>query len=362
MPIALIAIIVAGCSTPGPRPLPASNGVMPTGSTSSAPAATATSTPRATGVPERKAILFDTDAAADDLVALAFLVASPNVELVGITVSGTGEAHCAGGVDVVLRLLERLAAPDIPVACGRDAPLEGSHEFPREWRERVDAGSGLELPHTTRTRAASTAVELISRLAAGKDGLTVLTTGPLTNLAGALLADPTLPDRLGDVVIMGGALHVPGNLTCCGAPAGNAVAEWNVYVDPHAAKVVVDRGLQPTFVSLDSTNSVAVTTALADRAMHPPTETPAARVVADLFFANQFMRLGDYYLWDPLAALVAAGYPVGNLTPAAIDVIEDEGPASGATRPIDGEPNIRFLTNVDGATALDTLLRVLSGG
>ena len=87
----------------------------------------------------------------------------------------------------------------------------------------------------------------------------MLTTGPLTNLADALRRDPALAERLGPVFIMGGALHVPGNLVCCGAPEGNAVAEWNVYVDPHALNVVVESGINPSLVSLDGTNQVPLT-------------------------------------------------------------------------------------------------------
>ena len=321
-----------------------------------------TATASAPPAPSKRALLFDTDVAGDDIVALAFLLAAPSVNLVGITVSGTGEAHCASGVDVVLRLLERLEAPDVPVACGRETPLEGDHEFPAAWREHVDGGSGLDLPPTDRVASTSSAAELITQLSKERKELHVLTTGPLTNLADAFLLDPGLADRLGPVTIMGGALHVPGNLTCCGAPEGNASAEWNIYVDPHAAAVVVATGIEPLFVSLDSTNSVPVSTDVADRAMHPPSDTRAARLVADLFFANQFMRLGAYYLWDPLAALVAAGYPVGSHTPATITVIEAEGTASGATRPSDGPPNIEFLTDVNGPAALDLLLRVLNGG
>lgn len=366
--LALFAAMLGACTTAGPSQIApgatagssATPNATPTATTAAPTAALAT--PQGTIAVPTRTILFDTDVAGDDLVALAFLLATPHVTIAAITVSGTGEAHCEPGVDVVLRLLERLSAPDIPVACGRETPLAGNHTFPDAWREGVDNGMGLVLPTTARKPSTSTAVELVSSLSKEHADLTVLSTGPLTNLADAMLADPELAERLGQVVIMGGAIHVPGNLLCCGAPEGNAVAEWNIYVDPRAAKVVVESGMQPTFVSLDSTNAVPVTTAFADRVMHPATETPGARLVADLFFANQFMRLGDYYLWDPLAALVAAGYPVGALTPASITVIEEEGPASGGTRPVDGEPNIVFLTNVDGTAALETLLRVLSSG
>ena len=306
-------------------------------------------------------MVFDTDVAPDDLVALAFLLSAPGVDLVAITVSGTGEAHCPDGVDVVLRVLERLSAPDIPVACGRETPLAGSHTFPDVWREGVDQGSELDLPPTDRTAADATAVELIPRLAAEYPDLVILATGPLTNLADALRAHPALAEQLKSVYVMGGALHVPGNLVCCGAPENNDVAEWNIYVDPRAAQVVVDSGLRPFFVSLDGTNQVPLTPAFAARAMER-SDSPAARLVAELFRANPFMTDGMSFLWDPLAAEVAAGYPVGAFTPAAIDIEEAEGPESGFTRPTSGEPNIQYLTTVDRAAAEDTLLGVLNGG
>ena len=309
----------------------------------------------------RRPLLIDTDVAGDDLVALAFLLSSPSVELVGITVSGTGEAHCAGGVDVVLRLLERLDAPNIPVACGREAPLAGSHEFPAEWRERVDAGSGLELGPTARTPSPSTAVDLISELAAEHESLTVLTTGPLTNLADALRSDPALAERVGPVFIMGGALHVPGNLVCCGAPEGNAVAEWNVYVDPQALNVVVASGINPSLISLDGTNQVPLRTEFARRVMDEA-ETPGARLVAELFEANPYMTDGSFYIWDALAAQPAAGYPIGVFSAACIEVEEAEGPESGFTRPSCDARNIQYLTTVDPAVAEETLLAVLNGG
>ena len=361
----LAATLVAGCSTPG-----ASATTAPATSTpasvlepSSAPSAPSrqTAPPATPTVSGPVTLLVDTDVAGDDLVALAFLISAPHVTLAAITVSGTGEAHCAGGVDVVLRLLERLDAPEIPVACGRETPLQGDHEFPAAWREHVDAGAGLVLPTTTRKPSTSTAVELITDLSKQHEKLPVLTLGPVTNLADALLADPTLAARLGPVTVMGGALHVPGNLVCCGAPEGNAVAEWNIYVDPHAAQVLVDTGISPRFVSLDGTNQVPVTTAFGARVM-AATGGAALGMVQELFTANPFMIDGSFYLWDPLAAQMAAGYPVGSYSPATITVEEAEGPESGFTRPVSGSPNIQYLSTAAAAVAEDTLLAVLAGG
>jgi inosine-uridine nucleoside N-ribohydrolase len=348
----LIGLIVGGCSASAPSKMPATP-AAPTSPTTSA-------SPAGPGAAGRRTILFDTDVAPDDLVALAFLLSAPGVDLVAITVPGTGEAHCPDGADVVLRVLERLSAPDIPVACGRETPLAGSHAFPDVWRDGVDQGSQLDLPPTDRTAADATAAELIARIAAKDPDLVVLATGPLTNLADALGADPALGDQLKFVYIMGGALHVPGNLVCCGAPEDNDVAEWNIYVDPRAAQLVVDSGPRPFFVSLDGTNQVPLTRAFAARAMER-TDSPAARLVAELFAANPFMTEGTSFLWDPLAAELAAAYPVGAFTPAAIEIEVAEGPESGFTRPMSGQPNIEYVTSVDSAAAEDTLLQILSG-
>jgi inosine-uridine nucleoside N-ribohydrolase len=356
--IAMAALIgaVAGCaSTPGRPTDPPS----PAATVTEAPGESAQSAGPSFDAVSARTLLIDTDVAADDLVALAFLVGSPNVTIAAITVSGTGEAHCAGGVDVVLRLLERLDAGPVPVACGREQPLAGTHAFPEGWRRGVDTGSGLSLPSTIRPPFPGDAVSLIRETVSKEPGLTVLTLGPLTNLADALRSDPELTGALTSVVVMGGAVHVPGNLVGPDAPTDNSVAEWNIYVDPTAAQLVLEAGLEPRFVSLDGTNQVPVTPAFVERIETEPSGT-GARILAELVAANPFMASGQYYLWDPLAAMLAAGYPVGTFTSAAITVEEEEGPESGYTRPTPGDPNAAYLSEVDPLAAEDTLLEVLN--
>ena len=303
-------------------------------------------------------ILIDTDVAPDDLVAIAFLLASPRVEIQAITVSGTGEAHCGAGVDVVLRLLERLDAPTINVACGRETPIAGENAFPDAWRANADDGSGLELPSTSRTPFAGSAVELIAKTADEVDSLRVLTLGPMTNLADALSSHPDLAQRLESVYAMGGALYVPGNVRF-GGPPDNQVAEWNIYVDPTAAQAVIDSGLKVRLVSLDGTNQAPVTQEFAQRVEQEATG-PGAQVLAELFATHPFMTDGTYFLWDPLAAALAADYPVGSFTAARVDVDWAEGPEVGFTRPVEGTSNVEYLSSADPAAAEDTLLETMN--
>jgi pyrimidine-specific ribonucleoside hydrolase len=323
-----------------------------------APGAPASPSPTDAGAAGARPLLIDTDVAPDDLVAIAFLVSSPSVEIKAITVSGTGEAHCGAGVDVVLRLLERLDAPPIDVACGRETPIAGDHAFPDAWRARVDDGSGLTLSSTARRPFAGSAVQLITETADGVDGLRALTLGPLTNLADALGSHPNLAQRLESVYAMGGALFVPGNVRFGGSP-DNEVAEWNVYVDPTAVQVVIDSGLTVRLISLDGTNQVPVTEGFAKRVQEEATG-PGALVLAELFAGHPFMTDGTYYLWDPLAAAMAADHPLGSFSAARVDVEEAEGPEVGFTRPVDGTPNVEYLSAADRAAAEDTLLETMN--
>jgi len=359
---ALLVTALGGCGgLPQTGSAPART--EPVGTPSAPPESAATTSPASASpsiaTPSARTILVDTDVAPDDLIALSFLLRAPNVTVAAITVSGTGEAHCAGGVAVVLGLLEYLKAPPIAVACGRATPLAGVHAFPGQWREGADRGSGFVVPATTRVPVEGNAVELIKGMAGDFPGLEILTLGPLTNLGDALSSTPGLADRLGPVFIMGGALYVPGNIVGPGAPTGNAVAEWNVYVDPHAVNVVLDAGLDVTFVSLDGTSHVPVTTAFAQRAIQTAFQ-PASSVLAQLMNANPFMTDGSYFLWDPLAAEVAAGYAVGTVQPALVTVEEAEGPQSGFTRSTSGEPNCHYLATADATDAENTLLAVLN--
>ncbi len=355
---ALTLVVLAAVGACGPSSSAASSPVPDRSIATTAQPTTMVERPTATDAFGAVRLLIDTDVAPDDIVAISFLLASPKAEIKAITVSGTGEAHCAAGVDVVLRLLERLDAPTIDVACGRETPIAGDHAFPDAWRAGVDDGSGLALPSTARQPFRGTAVELIARTASDVDGLRVLTLGPMTNLADALNSHPDLAQRLESVYAMGGALFVPGNVGF-GGPPDNKVAEWNIYVDPTAAQQAIDSGLAIRLISLDGTNQVPVTKEFATRVQQDATG-PGALVLAELFAGHPFMTDGTYFLWDPLAAAMAAGYPLGSFTAARVDVEETEGPEFGFTRPVDGTPNVEYLSSADPAAAEDTLLETMN--
>src|SRR5262252_1353428 len=167
----VVSLLVAACAAHANTPPPVRQTALPV-------VTTTTTAPRS--------FVVDTDMAADDWMALLYLLRRPDVAVKAITVSGTGEAHCAPGVRHALDLVAFANRAMIPVACGRDTPLQGRHTFPTSWRAGVDSLLGLTLPTGPPTQAPQSAVELLtSAIESSPHKVVVVTLGPLTNLAEA---------------------------------------------------------------------------------------------------------------------------------------------------------------------------------
>ena len=91
-------------------------------------------------------VIIDTDMAADDWMAILYLLNRTDITVEAITVTGAGEAHCGPGVENALKLINLAGKTNIPVACGPEVPLSGGHTFPAGWRTSVDNLLGLDLP------------------------------------------------------------------------------------------------------------------------------------------------------------------------------------------------------------------------
>jgi purine nucleosidase len=179
---------------------------------------------------EPTALILDVDTGIDDSLALLYAAASPDAELVAATcVSGNVEAQqVAINTRVILELAGR---PDVEVALGRQVPLVRALETAPETHGPHGLGYA-ELPPPSRALSNRHAVDVIVDEARRRPGeITLVTLGPLTNLALAVQREPALPRLLGGYTLMGGAYGVPGNTT--------PTTEWNIHCDPDAARIVV---------------------------------------------------------------------------------------------------------------------------
>jgi purine nucleosidase len=189
-------------------------------------------------------ILLDTDPGIDDALALFLALASPEIHLEAVT-TVSGNVPIEATTRNALALLELAGRADIPVASGCACPLVGSPA--RAAHVHGDNGlGGILLPAAHRPPLGIHAVDLIIETVLSAPGeITLVPIGPLTNIALALRREPRLARMVREVVVMGGALRVPGNTT----PG----AEFNTYVDPQAAHIVLHAGWPIRLVTLDTT-------------------------------------------------------------------------------------------------------------
>jgi purine nucleosidase len=176
--------------------------------------------------------LIDTDTASDDAVALIMALRAPDVDVRAITVVA-GNVPVEQGVRNALYTAE-LCGSDVPVFPGAQRPLQREHMH-AEWFHGRDGVGNRDYPAAQRTPETIHAVDAIIETVRANPGITLVTLGPLTNVAMALKRAPEIAANVGRAVVMGGAPCCEGNVT----PA----AEYNIWVDPEAAHIVARSGL-----------------------------------------------------------------------------------------------------------------------
>ncbi|MCX0429301.1 pyrimidine-specific ribonucleoside hydrolase RihA [Aeromonas veronii] len=215
-------------------------------------------------------VILDCDPGHDDAIALILALASPELKVLAVTTSA-GNQTPDKTLNNALRILTLLGRDDIPVAAGAPKPLARELII----ADNVHGESGLDgpkLPDPAFAPQAMTGIELMARcLRESPEPVTLVPTGPLTNIALLLAAHPELKPRIARIVLMGGAAGA-GNWT----PA----AEFNIYVDPEAADMVFKSGIPITMCGLDVTHEAQVMDADIERVR--AITNPVAQCVAGL--------------------------------------------------------------------------------
>lgn len=197
-------------------------------------------------------IIIDTDPGHDDAFAILFALGSPNeLDVVGITTVG-GNVPLALTARNALKVVELAGRPDVPVYAGCPGPMVRKL-ITAEYVHGETGLDGADLPEPVTLLQAEHGVSFLVRsiMAAEPGELTVCTLGPMTNLAMAMTMEPRIIPRIREVVLMGGGFFEGGNAT----PA----AEFNIFVDPHAAHKVFASGVPVTMAGIDCTYTAQMT-------------------------------------------------------------------------------------------------------
>lgn len=299
---------------------------------------------------KRKMIL-DLDTGVDDALAIAYALADPEVDLIGI-VSSYGNNLLDVCAENSLKLLELLGHTDIPVFKGLPHSCTTDHFDVMQVSKDIHGDNGIgdvELPAPSRALEEQSGVDFYIEAAHkyGKD-LIIIPTGPMTNLAAALKKDPEIADLIGNVTFMGGALTVEGNVT--------PVAEANINQDPKTADEVMKSNLPLTMVGLDVTLRTLLTKN--ETKQWRELGTASGKVFADItdFYIDAYYNLDidkrGCALHDPLAVGVGIDPSFVSTISLFMKVVYQEGPYYGRTigdnaKLNDPNPNVKVAVNVD---------------
>ena len=313
-------------------------------------------------------LILDVDTGIDDALALLYACASPEAELVAVTCL-SGNATAADTQRNTRAVLEAAGRAGVEVAVGRAIPLLRPLEITPETHGPRGLGFA-DPPEPSMPVSARFAPQLIVDEARRRPGeLVLVTLGPLTNLAVAVLMEPALPRLLRRWIAMGGAFRVPGNTT--------PVSEWNIHCDPEAARIAL--GAWQAAVDADPTTPRAMLVGLdvTERAkLLPPDlaalvargggDGPIVTLVRDALrfyfdFHERYDGFRGAFVHDPFVIAAALDPGLVRTEPASVDVDASGGPGDGQTiadwRRVTGRaPNADVAVDGDGHELVQRLV------
>ena len=293
-----------------------------------------------------KKIILDCDPGADDVLALLFALGCPELELLAVTVvAGNRRAElCAGNA---LKILEHCGRTDVPVYIGARDPLVRVLPKDDVYSGR-DGMAEMFLPESSAQPQPENGVEMLCRLTAQYPGeVTVLSTAPMTNLALALRTDPEFARNVKEIVTINGSYGVAVN-----PQRKDSRIEWNVLVDPEAAKIVLESGVPVTALGIDITGQLTndLHQALIDHATPGSTEQKML-LDAETFLRGRGIQPAGLYV-DAMAVAYVLEPSIAQLVSGKVAVETHGEVTTGYTR-FDNVGNIRNDSQVQAAWSFD---------
>ncbi len=323
-------------------------------------------------------IILDVDSAGDDILAVLFAAAHPDLRLEGVTTTTGAAGPIKQVTDVVLNTLSLAGKDDVPVHAGAWRPIVGNSKqdmlAPVHFEKRLTARFGDRLkvfnppaPEPKRRAKPGHAVDFIIDTVKSAPGeITLVTTGPTTNAALAFLQEPGLPSLLKNMLVLGGNFSTPGNMT--------PLSEYNIWADPEAARIVLNAEVDKILVPLDVCEDNRVADSMLTRddladmeALAAGGANPVVEMIGNVFpiyidIWREFFGLVGFPMDDVITVALAVDPGLVEATaPLFADVVLEKGVARGQVvayrghqiLPGGGPKTTRIATGLDGRRFLD---------
>lgn len=293
-----------------------------------------------------KTVYFNNDGNVDDLVSLFLLLQIPNINLIGV---GIIDADCYvdPAVEAARKIIDRFnkRGDDLTVA---KSDSRAHHQFPSNWRLSSFSFNALPILNEhgdakTKQAAVPAHIDMAEKIKHSDQPVTLVMTGPLTDLARALDYDESIQDNIDCLYWMGGCLDGHGNVN---EPGFDGTAEWNAFWDPEAVQRVFDADIKLQMVGLESTEEIPLTK---DLRMHWASlrKYPALDMIGQAYSLVLTDEADStYYLWDVLTTLSSL-YPELVSTTQVKASVEVTGRAAGRTVKTDNGRPLTLVTKAD---------------
>ena len=315
-------------------------------------------------------IILDVDSAGDDILAVLFAAAHPDLRLEGVTTTTGAAGPIKQVTDVVLNTLSLAGKNDVPVHAGAWRPIVGNSKqdmlAPVHFEKRLTARFGDRLkvfnppaPEPKRKATPGHAVDFIIDTVKSAPGeITLITTGPTTNAALAFLQEPKLPSLLKNMLVLGGNFATPGNMT--------PLSEYNIWADPEAARIVLNAEVDKILVPLDVCEDNRVADSMLTRDdladMDAGDANPVVEMIHEVFpiyidIWREFFGLVGFPMDDVITVALAVDPALVEATaPLFADIVLEKGVARGQVvayrghqiLPGGGPRTTRIATGLDG--------------
>ncbi len=301
-------------------------------------------------------VLHDNDGHVDDLLSCLLLWLSPQIDLQAITITD-GDCYAIQSFEALLKMATYLDLEGAEVAYSED-PVP--NPFPDNWRRESYIMNELPLFSEItlkklyqQGKGRKSQAVITDCLTHSRAPVTLVVTGPLTNLATVFKAAPELKSKVSEFVIMGGALHVPGNVEEQGHDGS---AEWNLYADPAAAKAILDLGVAVKIIPLDTTNELPVTKDFLARLEKQADRFNASILATKLW---SLVKGFEYYFWDTITAAATIAPEIFTFKEMRVEIAtsgRSTGKLSGA---LFGGRKVKVATSIQKEAFEELLLEIL---
>jgi len=301
----------------------------------------------------KQLVLLDHDGGVDDYLATMLLMTMDHIECLGIIVT-PADCYVQPAVSATRKILDLIGCFDVPIA---ESTVRGINPFPRLYRRDsfiVDHLPILNESETIRTTLlAETGQEFMVRLLRqASEPVTLMVTGPLTTVAAALDTAPEIEAKIKQIVWMGGALNVSGNVEKSLEAGQDGSAEWNAYWDPLAAERVWQTQIEIVMCPLDLTNNVPVTSDLVQQ-LSKQRRYPLSDLAGQCY---ALVIPQDYYFWDVLATAYLAHPEFYQLREWETAIVTT-GSSQGRTKIVSGGRKIQAMDKVDTSSFYTYILQ-----